>query len=553
MGKIASETAELLKEIILSCSAEDILPEELDNFIDFLANVSDSNANEPQAIDKTGAEVLFLTSFLTEELEKDFPEIETDFIFHSRAKLPQFGRDAIPLVNLLNCSSIIDNHQQRVLASILCGAQSGDSYCAELLKSMYKIYHKKEYSQFKRYPKLTSRNLADLCTLEYSSYEDMPLDTEKLARILTMAPFFHISCSSDCDIFYSDLNNEMEQYLEDTADTTHISIDPEDITNTVKHYGSVLKMLTDKQERNELSNSLKLAREIIKMSGLSPKTLGLCGDGAFNAYNMALITKTIKLTNYDSEQLQAYMMICDLARYLGVTLGFIHAQTQEYLFQTIPKEKNLKVLQSMKKKSLDTNSSNKTEKTSRQQQTPAPMESSFKSEAELSELKIRLRDALSIGSHFQEQYKEEKHSREELEKRLKEYDAMKQELTALREFVYNSAEDTPPTVNIPISEMKKAIAMKRITIVGGNENWVKKLRQEFPNWKFVSASVSSTVDNMSILKAERVILFTDTLGHSNYYKFMQTIQSHHIPFSFLHGVNIERNIIQIYDDIFEKR
>ena len=43
--------------------------------------------------------------------------------------------------------------------------------------------------------------------------------------------------------------------------------------------------------------------------------------------------------------------------------------------------------------------------------------------------------------------------------------------------------------------MKKAIAMKRITIVGGNENWVKKLRQEFPNWKFVSASVSSTVDN----------------------------------------------------------
>ena len=129
--------------------------------------------------------------------------------------------------------------------------------------------------------------------MEYSSYEDIPLDTEKLARILTMAPFFHISCSSDCDIFYSNLNNEMEQYLDNTADTTHISIDPEDITNTVKHYGSMLKMLANKQEKNELSNSLKLAREIIKMSGLSPKTLGLCGDGAFNAYNMALITKQL--------------------------------------------------------------------------------------------------------------------------------------------------------------------------------------------------------------------------------------------------------------------
>ena len=59
------------------------------------------------------------------------------------------------------------------------------------------------------------------------------------------------------------------------------------------------------------SCKLAAAREIIKMSGLSPKTLGLCGDGAFNAYNMALITKTIKLTNYDSEQLQAYMMILE--------------------------------------------------------------------------------------------------------------------------------------------------------------------------------------------------------------------------------------------------
>ena len=79
------------------------------------------------------------------------------------------------------------------------------------------------------------------------------------------------------------------------------------------------------------------------------------------------------------------------------------------------------------------------------------------------------------------------------------------------------------------------------------------IRQEFPNWKFVSANVSNTVDNTSILKAERVILFTDTLGHSNYYKFMQTIQAHNIPFSFLHGVNIDRNIIQIYEDVFASK
>lgn len=72
MGKIASETAELLKEIILSCSAEDILPEELDDFIDFLANVSDNNASEPQSIDKTGCEVFVSDVFLNRRTGKRF-------------------------------------------------------------------------------------------------------------------------------------------------------------------------------------------------------------------------------------------------------------------------------------------------------------------------------------------------------------------------------------------------------------------------------------------------------------------------------------------------
>ena len=127
--------------------------------------------------------------------------------------------------------------------------------------------------------------------------------------------------------------------------------------------------------------------------------------------------------------------------------------------------------------------------------------------------------------------------------------AISKSLTALREFVYNSTEDTPPTVNIPISEMKKAIAAKRITIVGGNENWVKKLRQEFLNWKFVSASVSSAVDNMSILKAERVILFTDTLGHSNYCDTSKVITNKPKkmrPGSYCPAQNVQHKILRFH-------
>lgn len=51
------------------------------------------------------------------------------------------------------------------------------------------------------------------------------------------------------------------------------------------------------------------------------------------------------------------------------------------------------------------------------------------------------------------------------------------------------------------------------------------------------------------MNAERVYFFTDTMGHSNYYKFMQVVRDHKVPFSYIHGVNIESNIRQIYEEM----
>lgn len=311
MGKSNFESADLLKEIIQSCAADDIPSDELDSFIEFLANYSNEGNHNS---DKTGAEIIFLTTFFTDELQQDFPLIETDFILHSRDKLPQFGRNAIPLVHFLNCYSVIDNHQEHVLASIFCGAKSGDAYCIELLKSMYKVYYKKEYSQLKRYPELTCRALGDLCDDDYYRYGKTSMDTARLARILTLAPFFQIPCSSDCDIYFASLEKDMEAYVENRPDTEHVDISHEDVANTVKQFGDVLEMLSDMQADDKLTNSLVLAQEMLKIGGLAPENLELCGMGSFNDYNLTLITKLFELQEYAPEQLEAYMMICDLAR-----------------------------------------------------------------------------------------------------------------------------------------------------------------------------------------------------------------------------------------------
>lgn len=553
MGENGNNALENIKGMIKEGLGADIDSEEIDSFMDFLATFTEYKAkNSEDTVDRTAAEFIFLDTFISDELAHDFPEIEIDFIRHCRDKLPQFGQAAIPLTDLLKCTSIINNHQQRVLASILCGAKSGDPYCTELLKCMYKTYHKKEYSQLKRYPKLTGRCIEDLCAHEYYEHGKVSINTEKLARVLTIAQFFKIPYASDCDMYFIGLKKDMDHYLEEESDFDCIEIGQEDIKNLKGKLRPALEAFVNSLEDGP-SDGLRLAQEMMKIGELPPENISMCGTDAFAAYDLALIAKVVNIDEIDLEQLQLYAMICDLSRVLGVTLGFIEAQTREFLFQSVPEVSNLKVLQSLKNIRLADSVVKAENKASAKQKEPESTEAVTKTEDMLAELKSKIQDAVSVGTHFQEEYKKEKALREELEAKLHDYNAIKQELVALREFAYNSTEEMQSVPKIPIAEMKKAIANKRITIVGGNENWVKKIRQEFPNWKFVSANVSNTVDNTSILKAERVILFTDTLGHSNYYKFMQTIQAHNIPFSFLHGVNIDRNIIQIYEDVFASK
>ena len=105
--------------------------------------------------------------------------------------------------------------------------------------------------------------------------------------------------------------------------------------------------------------------------------------------------------------------------------------------------------------------------------------------------------------------------------------------------------------DIPYEAMMEHIADLDIMIVGGNDNWVKKIRNMFPKWRFLSPNASAAVSSMQTAKIDKAYFFTDTLGHSQYYKYMQVIRNRQIPFGFIHGVNIQANVQQIYQDFAE--
>lgn len=52
-------------------------------------------------------------------------------------------------------------------------------------------------------------------------------------------------------------------------------------------------------------------------------------------------------------------------------------------------------------------------------------------------------------------------------------------------------------------------------------------------------------------KAAKVYFFTDTISHTKYNQFMNVVRERKIPFSYIHGVNIEKNIRDIYKNLSE--
>ncbi|MEE3471841.1 MAG: hypothetical protein VZR24_14360 [Butyrivibrio hungatei] len=53
---------------------------------------------------------------------------------------------------------------------------------------------------------------------------------------------------------------------------------------------------------------------------------------------------------------------------------------------------------------------------------------------------------------------------------------------------------------------------------------------------------------MERLDASKIFNDTDTISHSRYYQFLNVIWERKIDFGYIHGVNIEKNIRDIYRD-----
>lgn len=130
---------------------------------------------------------------------------------------------------------------------------------------------------------------------------------------------------------------------------------------------------------------------------------------------------------------------------------------------------------------------------------------------------------------------------------LKETEELKQEVIKLRNIVFSTEYEDNIVLEDNIIDIDKLNNLK-IAIIGGNLNWIKKLKLQFPNWVYISTDQLN--NDFNIVKRCNFIFINTKMKHSLYFKIKAFISKYNIKYDYLEALeNVTLNIQYIYDKL----
>lgn len=161
--------------------------------------------------------------------------------------------------------------------------------------------------------------------------------------------------------------------------------------------------------------------------------------------------------------------------------------------------------------------------------------------------KTKIREQLLIAKEHEliDTIESLKKENQRLQKQLKETDSLKQEVIKLRNIVFNSEFEETDIDEIDdyidVENMNKL----NIVIVGGTITWVKKLKVQFPDWKYIG--MEQLNGDFTNIKNSDFIFINTKMKHSLYFKIKNFIAKYGIKYDYLEPLeNISINIKNIY-------
>ncbi|SEA17694.1 hypothetical protein SAMN05216349_10632 [Oribacterium sp. KHPX15] len=508
------------------------------------------------APDTTGVGFEFLMGFITPEMSCDFALIEQDFLKNCRSKLEEFRKAGWYGAMSFRTHKPLDAIQNSILCLIYNGAKLGDEYCIELIKNLYKVYHKKEYNQLKRFRTINAQEILSLSEDEIigDSYPTM-------GRIVAMCQFLGIELHENCSFIYKLLNNDREEFLAmEDEETEFLQFEEglfDECTEQINEWVEELKK-KNIPRRKKIKNYL----DTIDFIGLCMRQHGyvdvyprLCLENDMGVKMQMIRTLAMLRTwkpkkEFTFEEVQFYTNIYDLAAALADTadclnydVGYLigdeidELDIEDALFNPANMTVNVKNRKPEKKPVTNVAPVSKGDVTAEDYL------------AEIAELRKKLNEKEQENKYLREMYRSAKHSSEETEGLVKKYEAERDELIALREYAYNSEHENDDVEEDKLPDMEKAIADKKIVIIGGHVNWQNKLKQLFPEWLIVHLDEYKTVNSRMLEGKEKVYFFTDYINHISYKKFIAIVREKNIPFGYIGSSNIGSVVAQIYEEM----
>ena len=490
-------------------------------------------------------------------MAEDFPLIARAFYTHELANIPEY--QDIEYFDIQSGEEWPELMFNRFTLGLMMNAvNSGSDYTKALLLYLHKTYYKKEYRTIKRFGTMS---LSELLALAKPEERRCPY-VANLSRILCIAPIYGIKIGEDCNVVYGFLN----EFSGKLALSGGFSFD-EAVGDSFKDCRKEIDERFDQKKLYFLDAKMsKFLRNVFQWLGYSPEYADWCDENDRGmedrlAIVLSILKKTFPKSNreYSAEELTLYGMILHCASamtcnssWLAETLRTLaYGESGTFYYDEFPPmfhPENVQV--------KDGRSGNvKTERQVKEYAEPVGTDGCRHDDSvlfdEVDKLRRKVHKLESDNSTLRAGLAEKRRLEEESKDIRKQLNAVSHELVALRNYVYNLTESDNPITDKAVESMKETIAGYRIVIVGGHSNWLSKMKKEFPDWIFVNPKASGSTDVSIVDKADYVYFFTDTISHSKYYQFMNVICERKINFGYIHGVNIEKNIRDIYVDFEE--
>ena len=97
--------------------------------------------------------------------------------------------------------------------------------------------------------------------------------------------------------------------------------------------------------------------------------------------------------------------------------------------------------------------------------------------------------------------------------------------------------------------MREALEDKKYTVVGGDANFISKLKLLFPKWKFFSDRLCTNKNNDILFGSEVILFVAKHSAHSSFAKVAKQSRTHDIPLVYLNTMNIDKIVSTLYGNL----